>query len=109
VIVAARSERSLSLLSTDKVRAIHEASLRILSGTGVAMPLAPERQTRARELGLLVDSETHRVRFPPALVAEAIDRAPSSYTLYCAKSRPTGNVLRHYKRRHFSDLQVCES
>jgi len=84
VIVAAPSGRSLRLLSADQVRAIHEASLRVLSQTGVAMPLAPERQTQARELGLLVDSETERVRFPPALVEEAIDRAPSTYTL-CAR------------------------
>jgi len=100
MIVAARSERSLSVLSADDVRAIHEASLRVLGETGVAMPLAPERQTQARELGLLVDSETGRVRFPPALVAEAIDRAPSSYTL-CARN-PQDDVLIDGRQSHLA-------
>ena len=77
---------SLSVLSPDQIRAIHHASLRVLSETGVRMPLTPERQAQARELGLLVESETHRVRFPPALVEEALTRAPSSYTL-CARNR----------------------
>ena len=100
MVVAARSERSLSVLSADDVRAIHEASLRVLSETGVAMPLAPERQAQARELGLLVDSVTGRVRFPPALVAEAIDRAPSSYTL-CARN-PEDDVLIDGRRSHLA-------
>ena len=100
MIVAARSERSLSVLSADEVRAIHDASLRVLSETGVTMPLAPERQAQARELGLLVDSETDRVRFPPALVAEALDRAPSSYTL-CARN-PEDDVLLDGRRSHLA-------
>ena len=96
----ARTGTLLSVLGPDEIRAIHDASLRVLSETGVHMPLAPERQAQARELGLLVESETHRVRFPPALVAEALDRAPSSYTL-CARNRKD-DVLLDGKRSHLA-------
>jgi len=91
VIVAARSERLLRLLGSEEVWAIHDASLRVLSETGVVMPLAPERRAQARDLGLLLDPESDRVRFPPALVAEALARAPGSYTL-CARN-PDQDVL----------------
>jgi len=100
VIAAARSGTSLSVLSPDEIRAIHEASLRVLSETGVCMPLTPERQSQARELGLLVEPETDRVRFPPALLAEALDRAPSSYTL-CAR-KPEDDALLDGKRSHLA-------
>ena len=91
MIVSARSERSLSVLSADEVRAIHDASLRVLSETGVTMPLAPQHQAQARDVGLLVDSETQRVRFPPHIVTPALARAPSSYTL-CARN-PEDDLL----------------
>jgi trimethylamine--corrinoid protein Co-methyltransferase len=75
----------LELLSVDEIRAIHVASLRIMERTGLLMPLSPQRQEQAHDLGLLVDNETQRVRFPPALVEAALKRAPGSYKL-CARN-----------------------
>jgi len=88
------------VLGADQVRAIHDASLRVLSETGVTMPLAPPRRAQARELGLLVDPETERVRFPPGIVAPALARAPSSYTL-CGRS-PEHDLLLDGKQSHLS-------
>ena len=48
MIVAARSQRLLNLLSSEEVRAIHDASLRVLTETGLIIPLAPERRAEAR-------------------------------------------------------------
>ena len=72
VAANAGSGTSLCVLGAEKVQAIHDASLRVLSETGVTMPLSPPQREQARELGLLVDSETERVRFPPAIVAQAV-------------------------------------
>jgi trimethylamine--corrinoid protein Co-methyltransferase len=88
------------VLGADKVCAIHEASLRVLSETGLSMPLAPERLEQARELGLVVDSGTRRVRFPPEIVAKALAFAPSSYTL-CAR-HPDDDILLDGRQSHLS-------
>jgi trimethylamine--corrinoid protein Co-methyltransferase len=88
------------VLGPDEVRALHDASLRVLSETGVTMPLPPEQQDRARDLGLLVEPETQRVRFPPALVARALALAPTRYTL-CARN-PQHDVVIGAGRSHLS-------
>jgi trimethylamine:corrinoid methyltransferase-like protein len=56
VIASADSERSLRVLGAEKVRAIHDASLRVLGETGVTMPFEawreagrPNARSRARE------------------------------------------------------------
>jgi trimethylamine--corrinoid protein Co-methyltransferase len=90
----------LRVLGAEKVRAIHEASLRVLSETGVTMPLAPRERAQARELGLLVESETERVRFPPSVVTQALARAPSSYAL-CGR-KPEHDLLLDGKQSHLS-------
>ena len=100
MIVTGRSERSLEVLGSEELRAIHDASLRVLSETGVTMPLASERQAQARDLGLLVDSETDRVRFSPALLEQALDHAPSGYTL-CARN-PEDDVPLDGSRSHLT-------
>ena len=100
MVVSADPERSLTVLGAEKVRAIHEASLRVLSETGVTMPLAPSQRDQARELGLLVDSETERVRFPTAIVAQALARAPSSYKL-CGRN-PEDDLLLDGKQSHLT-------
>jgi trimethylamine--corrinoid protein Co-methyltransferase len=94
------SRRSLTLLGEEKIRSIHEASLRVLGETGVRMPLPPSQQAQACELGLLVDPETERVRFPPEIVAQALARAPSSYEL-CGRN-PEDDVLLDGSRSHLS-------
>jgi trimethylamine--corrinoid protein Co-methyltransferase len=88
------------VLGAEKVQAIHDASLRVLSETGVTMPLSPPQRDQARELGLLVDSETERVRFPPAVVAQALDHAPSSYKL-CGRN-PEEDLLLDGTQSHLS-------
>ena len=48
MIVAARSQRLLNVLGSEEFRAIHDASLRVLSEPGLIMRIAPERRAEAR-------------------------------------------------------------
>jgi trimethylamine:corrinoid methyltransferase-like protein len=82
----------MELVSSSDLQAIHEASLRIMERTGLFMPLSPERQEQAGDLGLRVDRDTHRVCFPPAVVEAAIRQAPRSYTL-CGRNPENDLVL----------------
>jgi len=70
-------------LTPAEIQTLHAASLHILERTGLVMPLSPERQDQARDLGLRVEGE--RVWFPPAVVEAAINQAPRHYTL-CARN-----------------------
>ena len=82
----------LELLSDQEVRAIHEASLRVMERTGLVMPLNKQRQDQARDLGLQVDAETRLIRFPPQVVEAALQKAPRSFTL-CARNPENDLVL----------------
>lgn len=82
----------LELVAGSEIRAIHEASLRIMERTGLIMPLSPERQEQARDLGLRVDKDTNRICFPPAIVEAALRKAPCSYTL-CGRNPENDLVL----------------
>ncbi len=75
----------LELLSPAEVQTIHAASLQIMERTGLKMPLDPARQAQAMDLGLQIDRETQRVRFPPAVVEAALKHAPAHFTL-CARN-----------------------
>ena len=66
----------LELLPEQAIRSIHEASLEILERTGLILPLNPARQEQARDLGLRLEGETQRVRFPPEVVEAAVKVAP---------------------------------
>lgn len=71
----------VDVLPDEHVERIHEASLRVLERTGMEV----RSETLVKALGAEgadVDVETLRVRFPRDLVAEAIDRAPSSYVMH---------------------------
>jgi len=92
VIKPVKWKTRLELLSADEVRAIHEASLRIMERTGLEMPLSKERQAQACDLGLIVDADTHRVRFPPKVVETALKQAPHGYAL-CARNPENDLVL----------------
>lgn len=81
----------LELLSGPEIRAIHDASLRIMERTGLVMPLGRARRDQAADLGLRVDAEGRRIRFPPQIVESALRRAPRSYTL-CAR-KPENDIL----------------
>lgn len=71
--------RPVEVLSPDQVEAIHRASLRILSETGMDF-LHPEALALLGQAGAAVDGE--RVRFPPDLVEHAIGSAPTGFTLH---------------------------
>ncbi len=79
------------LIPNESIQAIHEASLRILERTGLVMPLHLERRQQARDVGLQMDDESQRVRFPPQVVEAALKKAPQQYTLYARN--PENNIL----------------
>lgn len=72
----------LTLLDSDEVAVIHLASLRILDEVGVVMPLGEERYELLESKGAKVDRDTGRVRFSAPTIADALESAPTSYTLY---------------------------
>jgi trimethylamine--corrinoid protein Co-methyltransferase len=69
---------SLKVLSNDQIEKIHGATLEVLERTGV-------RITHPRALDLMdgagANVDGDRVRIPARMVAEAIDKSPSSFTL----------------------------
>jgi trimethylamine--corrinoid protein Co-methyltransferase len=67
-------------ISAAQCEAIHAAALSILERTGVRLSL-PAAVERLRDAGAAV-RDGDLVRIPPALVAWALERAPSSVTLY---------------------------
>jgi trimethylamine:corrinoid methyltransferase-like protein len=81
----------LELLSGSEIQAIHEASLRIMERTGLAIPLGPERREQAADLGLRLARESRRIHFPPEVVEAALRKAPRSYSL-CARN-PENDIL----------------
>ena len=71
---------SVDMLTADDVERIHQASLAVLASTGVN--LRSERVCRLMaDAGATVDIEQRRVRFPAAMVEEALALAPKSYLM----------------------------
>ena len=68
----------VSPLSADQVERLHQASLRLLSDTGMRV-LDSSARNILRQAGCVVAEE--RVRFDPALVTEAVSKAPREFTL----------------------------
>ena len=68
-----------SLLTQEQVEKIHSASLEILEKVGMLVRYEKARQIFARH-GCLVDSDTHIVRFPPAVVEEFRAFFPPTFT-----------------------------
>ena len=71
----------LKVLSDEQVYDIHQAALEILWRTGVLVK-APAARDLLRRAGAAVDEETMVCRIPGYVVEEALDRAPSSFTLH---------------------------
>ena len=70
----------LDVLTVAQLASIRSATLRVLEHTGVHFP--SERALRVfADSGAKVDWGKQVVRLPPALVSEAMSRAPRSYTL----------------------------
>ncbi len=75
-----RGRFTIDVLSDDDLERIHRATLTVLERVGIA--ISSERILRALgDAGAIVDLEAGRVRFPAAMVEEAIARAPSRYLL----------------------------
>lgn len=72
---------TLTLLTRDELNQIHDASLRILENTGMAMALSDARYDRLEASGARVDRNAHRVYFPRQMVENALETSPSTYTL----------------------------
>lgn len=86
-------------LSSDQVSAVHEASLTILENTGITYEEGLE--TTAQLLaanGAAVDQTQKRITFPPALVKEAVARAPEKVVL-CGQD-PKNDLILEGDRVH---------
>ena len=70
-----------SLLTPEQVEKIHSASLEILEKVGMLVRNEKAQQIFARH-GCLVDSDTHIVRFPPAVVEEFRALFPPTFTFH---------------------------
>ena len=68
------------IMSADEIEAIHLASLRLLSETGIEV-LHEESRALLKGAGAEVDANNLRVRFDPCMVEEKIRTAPSRFTL----------------------------
>ena len=76
------------MVSEDELEAIHRASLRVLSETGMDV-LDPQSRTLLESHGATVTGE--RVRFDPEMVLEFVACAPSEFTLH--GRNPAHNVV----------------
>ncbi len=70
----------LGLLTPEQIALVHERSLHILATVGVRVDSPRAREVFARALGREITDD--RVRIPPELVEEAIDRAPAHIDVY---------------------------
>ncbi|MHB1417820.1 MAG: trimethylamine methyltransferase family protein [Chloroflexota bacterium] len=75
------ASRPLSVISEEHVEIIHQASLRILEEVGVEVLHDGALDLLARA-GAEVDRARKRARLPRQLVLDALERAPSSFTLH---------------------------
>jgi trimethylamine--corrinoid protein Co-methyltransferase len=70
-----------SVLSTDQISRVHEASLRLLGEIGVELP-HPELLRRFADAGAQVDFAAQRVRIPEELVSRCLHSCGKQFTLY---------------------------
>ncbi len=71
------------VVSDDELEAIHQASLTLLSTTGMDV-LLPEAQQRFVSEGASLDGD--RMRFDPEMILDFVDSAPSEFTLHARNS-----------------------
>jgi trimethylamine--corrinoid protein Co-methyltransferase len=87
-----------SVLSSDQIQRIHQASLAILERTGVVVP-HPDMLSRFHDAGAKVDRATQRVRIPADLVERCLAQAGRQFTLYgrdLTRSARFGQGARNY-------------
>lgn len=75
------------MLETPLIERILDETFEVLETTGILID-SPEGFERVCALGLAGDPESRRVRFPRAMVEQAIRSAPSGFTLYDRAGEP---------------------
>ncbi|MCK4617602.1 trimethylamine methyltransferase family protein, partial [Candidatus Aerophobetes bacterium] len=75
------------ILSEDDLSRIHQASLKILSETGMVIH-SKKVVELLKEAGAKVDGERKRVRIPEDLIEITLDRLPSEIVLYDRNKNP---------------------
>jgi trimethylamine---corrinoid protein Co-methyltransferase len=78
-IKAKRNFPPTRLISDDQVEAIHQASMKVLSEIGMDF-MWPEAREVLKKAGCTIEGE--RVRFDPAMIAEAMSHAPENFTIH---------------------------
>ena len=73
--------RKIEVFSKDELKAIHSATMLLLTETGIKVDSNEARQ-RLKENGALVDDGTKFVRFPESLIKEKLKTVPSNFKLY---------------------------
>ncbi len=71
----------IEIASADEVEAVHDASLRVLEDIGINI-LLPEARDILKDAGVAVTDGEERVRFDRGFIEEAVDKAPSEWTLH---------------------------
>ena len=71
----------VEIASDDEIESIHQASLKLLSETGMRF-LLPEAREILKQAGAATSDDSERVRFDPELVMTLIAKAPSSFKLH---------------------------
>ncbi|WP_425078525.1 trimethylamine methyltransferase family protein [Ruegeria denitrificans] len=81
-----RSYPAVELISDDQVEHIHQASLKLLSETGLDV-LHDDARAAMKKAGADVRDGEERVRFDPDLINEAIVSVPSEFTLHARNAQ----------------------
>lgn len=79
--------KSLEVLSRAEIRKIHEATAEILSESGVKI-LSPRMLELLKAKGLPVDLATQTVRFPRAVLEDALARVPRTIEVFDREGKP---------------------
>lgn len=79
------------VLTDEQITVIHKNALDILENTGVHFQTEKALKI-LEEAGATVDYDVKMVRFPEAMVMEAIDKAPESFTLYGRKGESAAEI-----------------
>ena len=77
----------LKVLSEDEIKQIHEATLDILSETGVKV-LSRDMLEFLRSKGMEVDSSTETVKFSRACVEDALNKVPQTFEVFDRSGQP---------------------
>ena len=70
----------LKILSDSEIKKIHQHTLELLENTGIIVELKKMRGMLADQ-GCTVDEKRKIVKFPPAMIEEFVNKAPSEFIL----------------------------